>query len=58
MPFIDTEKLHGLNIAFNNNEKSNRKIDIVTLKENKEKIEEILISDINIIELDEYLIDT
>lgn len=58
MPFIDTEKLHGLNIACNNNEKSNRKIDIITLKENKEKIEEILISDINIIKLDEYLIDT
>lgn len=31
MPFIDTEKLHRLNIAFNNNEKSDRKIDIYLL---------------------------
>ncbi len=52
IPFIDTEKLHRLNIAFNNNEKLNRKIDIVTLKENKEKIEEILTNEINIVELD------
>ena len=42
MPFIDTEKLHRLNIAFNNTKRINKKIDIVTLKENKEKIEEIL----------------
>ncbi len=56
MPFIDTEKLHRLNIAFNNNEKSSRKIDIVTLKENKEKIEEILTGDVNIVELDEILL--
>lgn len=58
MPFIHTEKLHRLNIAFNNTERINKKINIVTLKENKEKIKEILISDINIVEIDEYLIET
>ncbi len=56
MPFIDTEKLHRLNIAFNNTERINKKIDIVTLKENKEKIEEILTNEINIVELDEILL--
>ncbi len=56
MPFIDTEKLHRLNIAFNNTKRINKKIDIVTLKENKEKIEEILTNEINIVELDEILL--
>lgn len=55
MPFIDTEKLHKLNIFYNNNKMSNRKIDIITLKENKEKIEEILTNNVNIIELDSLL---
>ena len=54
MPFIDTEKLHKLNI-FYNNKISNRKIDILTLKENKRKIEEILSNNTNIIELDNWL---
>lgn len=55
MPFIDTEKLHKLNIFYNNNKMSNRKIDIITLKENKGKIEEILTNNANIIELDNLL---
>lgn len=55
MPFIDTEKLHKLNIFYKNNRKSNRKIDIITLKENKEKINEILTETANIIELDDLL---
>lgn len=55
MPFIDTEKLHKLNIFYKNNRKSNRKIDIITLKENKEKINEILTDTANIIELDDLL---
>ena len=55
MPFIDTEKLHKLNIFYNNNKISNRKIDILTLKENKRKIEEILSNNTNIIELDNWL---
>lgn len=55
MPFIDTEKLHKLNIFYKNNQKSNRKIDIITLKENKEKINEILTNSANIIELDDLL---
>lgn len=55
MPFIDTEKLHRLNIFFKNNRKSDRKIDIITLKENKEKIKEILTNSVNIIELDDLL---
>lgn len=55
MPFIDTEKLHRINIFFNNNKDTNRKISIMTLKENKEKIEEILTKKTNIIEIDESL---
>lgn len=55
MPFMDTEKLHRLNIFYNNNKISNRKIDILTLKENKSKIEEILTNKTNIIELDNWL---
>ena len=55
MPFIDTEKLHKLNIFYNNNKNTNRKIDIITLRENKEKIDEILTNRTNIIEIDNLL---
>lgn len=55
MPFIDTEKLHRLNIFYHNNKTVNRKIDIVTLKENIGKINEILTKNVNIIELDKFL---
>ena len=55
MPFIDTEKLHKLNIFFNNNKETRRKIDIITLKSNKRKIEEILTNSVNLIELDNFL---
>ncbi len=55
IPFIDTEKLHKLNIFYKNNKRTNRKIDIITLKENKEKIDEILTNKTNIIELDKYI---
>lgn len=55
MPFIDTEKLHRLNIYYNENSKSDRKIDIITLKENIVKINEILTNSANIIELDDLL---
>lgn len=55
MPFIDTEKLHRLNIFYNENEISNKKITILTLKENKSKIKEILTNRTNIIEIDDLL---
>lgn len=55
MPFIDTEKLHGLNVFYKNNKNTDRKIDIITLKENKEKINEILTNKTNIIEIDNWL---
>ena len=55
MPFIDTERLHRLNMFDDNGQKKNRKIDIITLKENKEKIEEILTNKVNIIEMDNWL---
>ena len=55
MPFIDTEKLHKLNLFYRNNQKINRKIDIITLKENKEIIEDILTNKSNIIEIDNWL---
>ena len=55
MPFIDTEKLHKLNLFYRNNQKINRKIDIITLKENKEIIEDLLTNKTNIIEIDNWL---
>lgn len=55
MPFIDTEKIHGLNVFYRNNQNTNRKIDIITLKENEEKINEILTNKANIIEIDNWL---
>ena len=55
MPFIDTEKINRLRMFYKNNPKVNRKIDIITLKENKEKIGEILTNKVNIIELDNWL---
>ena len=55
MPFIDTEKLHKLNLFYRNNQKINRKIDIITLKENKEIIEDILTNKSHIIEIDNWL---
>lgn len=55
MPFIDTEKLHKLNIFYKNNKEINRKIDILTLKENTGKINEILTNRTNIIEIDNLL---
>ena len=53
MPFIDTEKLHKLKMY--SKEKQSSKIDIITLKENKMKIEEILSNRLNIIEIDDWL---
>lgn len=55
MPFIDTEKLHELNVFFNKKANEDKKINIITLSENTEKIREILIKDIKFIELDNWL---
>ena len=55
MPFIDTDKLHKLNIAYGDNKESKRNIDILTLKGNRSKIDEILVKRNNIIEIDRYL---
>lgn len=55
IPFLDTEKLHRLNIFYKNNKDVNRKIDILTLKENVKKINEILTNRTNTIEIDSLL---
>lgn len=55
MPFIDTAKLHKLNIAYNDNREKNNKVGILTLKENRKKINEILKKPTNIIEIDETI---
>ena len=55
IPFIDTEKLYRLNIFYQNNRNTDRKIEIITLKENREKIDEILTKKTNIIEMDNWL---
>ena len=53
MPFLDTEKVYKLNIFFKNNKSNKRKIDIVTLKENRKIIEKILSNNnFNFIELE------
>ena len=55
MPFLDTEKLHRLNIFYKNNKESYRKIDILTLKENVKKTDGILVNKTNIIEIDKLI---
>ncbi len=55
MPFIDTGKLHKLNIDYGDNKESKRNIDILTLKGNKSKINEMLVKSTNIIEIDRSL---
>lgn len=55
MPFIDTNRLHELNIAYNDNKEFKREIDILTLQENIKKIDEILIRKTNIIGIDKCL---
>lgn len=51
MPFIDIEKLRALNTYYNSNDNKNKKIDILTLGENKRKIDEILKSETNVIDI-------
>ena len=55
MPFIDTSKLHKLNVFYKSNISSSKKIDIVTLKENRDIIDKVLKRKTNIVELDEWL---
>ena len=55
MPFLDIERLFALNMFFKNNQNTNRKIEIITLKENHNKIEKFLDRKVCIIELDEWL---
>ena len=55
MPFLDAEKLHRLNIFYKDNKEVNRKIDILTLKENVKKINDILTNRTKIIEIDDLL---
>lgn len=55
MPFIDTEKLHRLNVFYNDNPNTDRQISIISLKDNREKIEQILTNKTKIIEMDNWL---
>ena len=55
MPFLDTEKLHKLNIYYKDNVSSKKTVDILTLKDNVSKINEILTKKTNIIEIDSLL---
>lgn len=52
MPFIDTMKIQKLNIVYNENEDTNKHVDILTLCENKRKIVQLVDKSINIIEID------
>jgi len=55
MPFVDTERLYKLNMFFKSNQGISKKIDIITLKDNKEEINRILTNKVNIIEMDKWL---
>jgi len=55
MPFIDIKKLHTLNVFYNSNQNADKNIEIITLKENRKIINEIMNYRINIVELDEWL---
>lgn len=48
MPFINTEKLKKIQRYYNINTNENKKLDIITLKENENKIKEILNNKCNI----------
>lgn len=52
MPFIDTEKIYRLNVFLRKNPRVERKVDLITLKGNKEKIKEILTYKVNVLEID------
>lgn len=55
MPFINTEKLHKLNVFYKSNRNFNKKIDIITLKANREIINKVFTYKINIVELDKWI---
>lgn len=55
MPFINTERLHRIKLFLRNNKNSNKEIDIITLKENKDKINEILKRKCNILDIDKFM---
>lgn len=55
MPFINTEKLHKLNVFYKSNRNFNKKIDNITLKENREIINKVFTYKINIVELDKWI---
>jgi len=55
IPFIDTVKLHKLNVFYKSNKSPSKRIDIVTLKENTDIIDKVLKCKTNIVELDEWL---
>lgn len=57
MPFINTEKLYRLNLFYSDNTNDDRKLTIMTLKENKEKIERILENKVNVIDINKCFDD-
>lgn len=56
MPFINTEKIEELNWYYNENSSNYRKIEIVTLEENKKKIEEMLTNKCKVTTFNENLL--
>ncbi len=56
MPFINTEKIAKINWFFEENTKLQRKVEIVTLEENKSKIRELLIDKCSIKTFDKDLL--
>lgn len=56
MPFINTEKIERINWYYNENTESKRKIEIITLEQNKSKIESMINKKCNIISFDKNLV--
>lgn len=56
MPYINTEKIERINWYYNENTESKRKIEIITLEQNKSKIESIIDKKCNITSFDKNLL--
>ena len=56
MPFINTEKIENINWYYNENTDSIKKVKILTLKENEEKIKEIISNKCEVTSFDKNLL--
>ena len=55
MPFIDTEKIEKINWYYEENSNTKRNINVVTLRQNEQKLKEILNIKCSIKIIDNYI---